>query len=266
VVVEQASEEGGNDFVAGKLDAIFLMGDSAPTQTVRTLLRTPEVQLYHFTQADAYVRRLTYLNKIVLPRGAIDFGHDLPAQDVALVGPGVELIAREGLNSAFSDLLLDVARQVHGRATLLARRDEFPAPLKREYPLSEDALKFYKSGKLITYDLVRSFWLASLINRILVAVVPIMLVLIPAIRFLPVIYRWSVQLRIYRCYRPLLRIERDAAAAPDRAQTEELVRRLDEIEADVQRLKVPASFAHQFYDLRNHIAFVRLRLRHAGPT
>jgi TRAP-type uncharacterized transport system substrate-binding protein len=264
VLVEQASEVAGNDFIAGKLDAIFLMGDSAPTQTVRTLLRTPEVQLYHFTQADAYVRRLTYLNKIILPRGALDFGRDLPAQDVALVGPAVELIAREGLNSAVSDLLLDVARDVHGRATLLARRGEFPAPLEREYPLSQDALKYYKSGRLFTYGLLRSFWLASFVNRILVAVVPIMLVLIPAIRFLPVVYRWSVQLRIYRCYRPLLRIERDAAAAPDRTQTEELLRRLDEIETDVQQLKVPASFAHQFYDLRNHIAFVRLRLR--NPT
>ena len=262
-LVEQASEEAAKDFQAGKLDAIFLMGDSAPTKLVGSLLRNEGVQLYNFTQADAYVRKLSYLNKIVLPQGAIDFSTNLPASDVALVGPAVELVARKGLNSSVSDLLLMVAQKVHGKAGMLAKRGEFPAPVEREFTLSEDALRYYKSGQGITYKLVNSFWLANLLNRLLVAIVPIILILIPAIRFLPVAYRWSVQLRIYRCYRPLLQLERDAVAPLAAVQVEELLGRLDAIEADVNALKVPASFASQFYDLRNHLAFVRERLKAA---
>ena len=262
-LVEQPSEEAGKDFLAGKLDAIFLMGDSMPATTLRTLLRAPDVQIYSFTQADAYVRRLSYLNKIVLPEGAFDLGRDLPVSDVTLIGPTVELIARRGLNSAVSDLLLSVAQQVHGKSSSLAKRGEFPAPLEHEFPLSDDALRFYKSGQGITYKLVASFWLANLINRLLVAIVPICLVLIPAIRFLPVAYRWSVQVRIYRCYRPLLRLERDAETPLTAARAGELLLRLDAIEAEANALKVPASFASQFYDLRNHLAFVRNRLKTA---
>lgn len=262
-LVEQPSEDAGKDFLAGKLDAIFLMGDSAPTSTVRALLRFYGVQLFSFTQADAYMRRFAYLNEIVLPQGAIDFSINLPAQDVTLVGPAVELIARKGLNSAISDLLLKVAQKEHGKAGLLAKRGEFPAPVKREFTLSADALRYYKSGQGITYDLVEQFWLANLINRLLVAIVPICLVLIPAIRFLPVVYRWSVQLRIYRSYRPLLRLERDAETPLTAARAAELLQRLDAIEAEVSALKVPASFASQFYDLRNHIVFVRNRLKAA---
>ena len=265
-LVEQVSEEAAKDFLAGKLDAIFLMGDSAPTSTLRTLLRAPEVQIYNFAQADAYVRRLSYLNKIVLPQGAIDLGLDLPGADVTLVGPAVELIAHKGLNSAVSDLLLDVAQKVHGRATILAKHGEFPAPVEREFTLSADALRYYKSGRGITYGLVESFWLANLVNRLLVAIVPIVLILIPAIRFLPVAYRWSVQIKIYRCYRPLLQLERDAETPLMPAHAEELLRRLDAIEAAVNALKVPASFASQFYDLRNHLAFVRQRLKAAVPA
>jgi hypothetical protein len=37
--------------------------------------------------------------------------------------------------------------------------------------------------------------------------------------------------------------------------------RLDHIEEAVNRMKVPASFADQFYGLRGHIVFVRTRLR-----
>ncbi|MCX6953667.1 MAG: ABC transporter substrate-binding protein [Verrucomicrobia bacterium] len=266
-LVQQPGESAGKDFQAGKLDALFLMGDSAPTQTLRALIRDPEVQVYSFTQADAYVRRLPYLNKISLPQGSFDFGRNLPPQDIVLLGPTVELIAREGLNSALSDLLLGVAQEVHGKSSgLIAKRGEFPAPLEHEFTLSDDALRYYKSGKGLTYKLVTSFWLASLINRLLVAIVPILLVLIPAIRFLPVAYRWSVQIRIYRCYRPLLQLERDAATTPSAAQTAELLKRLDAIERDVNALKVPASFASQFYDLRNHVTFVRRRLTAATPA
>ncbi len=262
-LVEQPSEEAGKDFLAGKLDAIFLMGDSAPAATLRTLLRAPEVQVYDFMQADAYVRRLPYLNKIILPRGAIDLGHNLPGEDLTLIGPGVELLARKGLNSAVSDLLLTIARDVHGKATVLAQLNEFPAALEREFKISADAKRFYRSGQGFTYDLIDSFWLANLVNRLLVAIVPFFLVLIPAIRFFPVLYRWSVQLRIYRSYRPLLRLERDAETPLTAAHVEELLKRLDAIEEEVNALKVPASFAQQFYDLRTHIVFVRQRLKGA---
>lgn len=40
----------------------------------------------------------------------------------------------------------------------------------------------------------------------------------------------------------------------------ELLQRLDNLEQAVKRMKVPASFADQFYELRGHISFVRDRL------
>jgi hypothetical protein len=100
---------------------------------------------------------------------------------------------------------------------------------------------------------------------VLVAIVPLALLLIPAIRLLPILYRWRIQLRIFRCYRPLLRIEEDAAAPLTRERVQELLHRLDEIEAAVNRVKVPASFAYQFYALQGDLAFVRKRLKAAVP-
>jgi len=260
------AEAAASALLGGQLDAVFLMGDSASVQTLRSLLRAPGVQLYNFTQADAYVRRFSYLNRIELPEGSIDLGKDLPAQNVALVGPTVELVARQGLNSALSDLLLEVAQEVHGKAGLLQKRGEFPAPLEHEIAISDDALRYYKSGKGFFYRNIESFWLASLLNRILVAIVPLVLVFVPAIRLLPVAYRWSIQLRIYRSYRPLLRLERDAFGPLTPERVQDLLQRLDAIEDDVHHLKVPASFASQFYELRGHLAFVRARLRTAVPA
>jgi len=218
-----------------------------------------------FAQADAYVRRYAYLDRMELPEGSIDLGKNLPAQDIVLIGPTVELVARKGLHPALSDLLLEAARQVHGKAGLLQKRGEFPAPLEHEFTISSDALRYYKSGKGFVYSSVESFWLASLLNRILVVFVPTLLVLIPAVRLLPILYKWRIRLQIYRRYRPLLRLERDAAGPLTRDKVQELLQRLDKIEEAVNRLKVPASFGDQFYGLRCHIAFVRDRLKMAAP-
>jgi len=258
------AEQSAKGLLDGSLDAVFLMGDSASIQTLRSLLVAPNVQLYSFSQADAYVRRFNFLNRMVLPEGSIDLGKDLPARDVALVGPTVELVARSDLNSALSDLVLEVAQQVHGRAGLLQKRGEFPAPLEHEFRISEDALRFYKSGKGYIYRAVGSFWLASLVNRLLVVLVPLLILLIPAVRFFPNAYRWTIQIRFYQCYRRLLHVERDITDKLTPEDQKALLTRIDEIELAVSRLKVPAYLADQFYGLKGHITFVRGRLRGAA--
>ena len=249
----------------GELDAAFLMGDSAPLPVLRELVRAPEVRLFNFTQAEAYVRRNSFLDKITLPQGLFDLGANLPAQDVTIVGPPIELVAREGLHSALIDLLIEVAKETHGRGGMLQKQGQYPAPMAQDIPLSEEALRYYKSGKGFFYRFIGSFWLASVLNRILVAVVPLVLLVIPALRLMPVAYRFSVMLRLYRCYRPLMRVERESYASPSADRTRELLQELDDLETAVNRLKVPASFADRHYWLRSHLLFVRDRLRGPRP-
>jgi len=86
------------------------------------------------------------------------------------------------------------------------------------------------------------------------------LVLIPGLKLLPAAYKFRMQLRIYRWYRSLLRVERDLFSEMTSGKRVELRERLDHIEESVNRMKVPASFANQFYALREHIGFVRERL------
>jgi TRAP-type uncharacterized transport system substrate-binding protein len=248
--------------LAGKVDAVFLMGDSASAQIMRNLLHAPGIQLYDVVQADAYIRRFSYLNKLTLPRGSIDFGKDEPSHDVHLIGPTVELVARAKLHPALSDLLLEAAREANGNASLLQHKGEFPAPLENEFKISPDAARYYKSGKTFLYRSL-PFWLASLVNRVLVAFVPMVLVLIPALRLIPTAYKWRIQLRIYRRYRALLKVERESYGELTNEKRTDLRQRLDHIEQAVSGMKVPASFANQFYGLREHIGFVRERLGEA---
>jgi hypothetical protein len=232
---------------------------------MKGLLLTPGVRLLNFTQADGYARRISYLNKLELPQGSLDFGKDIPPSDVYIVGPTVELLARPNLHPALCDLLIEAAQEVHGSASLLKRKGEFPAPLEHDYPISPEASRYYKSGKSFFYRWL-PFSLASIVNRVLVVFVPLLIVLIPGLRAIPAILKWRVRLQLYRRYRALLGVERELPGTLTRPQREQLLARLEEIEKSVNRMKVPASFADQFYGLRGDIAFVRERLSEPAPS
>jgi len=261
VLAEIDAEEAARSLMEGNLDAIFLMGDSASPQLMRQLLQTPQIHLFDFKQAEAYVRRFPYLNKLDLPRGSIDFGKDIPHHDVYLIGPTVEIIARRGLHPALSDLLIEAAHEVHGKAGIFKQRGEFPAPVEHEYPISDDATRYYKSGKGFLYRYL-PFWMASLLSRVIIVFVPMAVLMIPVLRTIPAVYRWRMRMRIYRWYRVLLSLEKDLVSDIGPGKRGELLGRLDDIESEVNRMKVPAAFADQFYVLRDHISFVRSRYLH----
>jgi hypothetical protein len=221
------------------------------------------IRLFDFVQGDGYVRRFRYLSKLELPPGSLDLGNNTPETPLTMIAPTVELIARSDLHPALSDMLIEAAREVHGRATLLQKTGEFPAPLEHEYRLSDDALRYYQSGKSFAYKHL-PFWLASLVDRALILLVPIVVLLIPGLKIVPWLYRWRISGRIYRRYGELMALEREASAQTTQEQRAELLKRLDEIEERVKTVKLPGSFADQLYVLRQHIGFVRNQINQAG--
>ena len=136
---------------------------------------------------------------------------------------------------------------------------EYPAPLERDFPLSSDAQRFYRSGTPFLYKQL-PFWLASLVDRFIVVLVPVVVILIPAFRLIPSLYRWRMRSRIYKWYGALMAIERDMLGEPTPERSEEIRKRLDAIQEAVNNLHPPVAFADQLYVLREHIRWVHHRL------
>ena len=264
-LLDLAGPDAAEALVARRVDAAFFMGDSAAPQIMRKLFQTPGIRLLDFAQAEGYVRRFRYLNKLELPMGSVDLGKNLPPQTINLIGPMVELIAREDLHPALSDLLIEAAHEVHGVATVLQKAGEFPVAKQQDIPISDDAVRYYKSGKGLLYRHL-PFWLASLADRMLVLLVPLLVLVIPGMRIAPALYRWRIGSRIYRWYGALLALERELRDHPEPQARAELHGRLDAIEQGVNRIKVPLSFAGEFYVLREHINFVRSKLHEGQET
>jgi hypothetical protein len=255
-LLEWDAEEAAKALAENKIEAAFVMSESASTDILHNLLRSKEIHLFHFKQANAYSRKIDFLNILDLPQGSIDLGLNIPPSDVALVGPMVELVAKKDIHPAISDLLIEAATQVHSKPGIFQRRGEFPAPIEHSIHVSEDADRYYKSGKTFLYR-VLPFWLASLLSRIFVVFLPTVVILVPALRSIPAFFRWRMQIKIRRRYRELLELEQDFLHEKDARKRAKMRDHFDRIEETVNKMNVRAAFADQFYGLRGHIDYVR---------
>jgi NMT1-like family len=245
--------------VSGEVDAAILNGDSATRALMLRLLKIPGISVLNFDEASAYTRLFPYLDEIDLPPGVLDLRRRIPANTIHLVSPTVEIVARSSLHPAISDLLIEAAQEIHGMPGLLQHAGQFPSLSAREYPISEDAQRYYKTGKSLLYRSL-PFWVASVVDRTLVLLVPLAVLLVPGLRLIPALYSWRVRSRIYRYYGSLIAIEREALKEPSREQRDALVQELDQIESALNELRMPLAYADAFYVLREHVGFVRSRL------
>lgn len=242
-------------FAKGEIDAAFVVG---PTQsaTVWSLLFTPGVKLMSLANADAYTRHFPYLSKIVLPRGAVDIGRDVPPADVTMVASTATLLVRDEIHPALVDLLMQAAAEVHGGPGVFQKPGDFPRPAAVGFPLSKEAERHYKSGKPFLQRYL-PFWAATLIDRLMVMLIPVVALLVPILRFAPTLYSWRIRSRIYRRYGELKFLEAELDQDPARHPRAEWLARLDKIDDDVHHLPTPLAFTDMLYTLRSHIELVR---------
>lgn len=258
-LLELAGEKAAAELIAGQIDAAFLMGDSVTTEIMKKLREDPDIEIANFSQADGYLRKFRFLSKLTLPEGAYDLGKNEPPRTLTLVGPTVELVARKDLHPALSDLLIGAAKEIHGGPGLYRNAGDYPAPLARDFPISPDAERYYKSGGHFLYQKL-PFWLANLIDRLLVVFVPLLVIVFPATKILPTMYRWWMRSRIYKWYGALMTIERQVLSNPNPEEQLKLIQKIDGIEKAVNAMKTPVSFADQLYVLRDHVRSVRQQL------
>ena len=248
----------------GRIDAlVFSSGPDA--LLVQMLLQTPGIKLFNFDQAEAYARRLPFLSHVVLPRGIVDLGRDLPPQDTHLIAPTATLVARADLHPALIELLVQAAGEIHGGAGWFQQQGQFPSARYTEIPVAREAAKFYKDGAPLLQRYM-PFWVANLFDRLWVVVVALAALIIPFSKVVPPLYVWRIKSRVYRGYGQLREVEQtlDQADGARRDQVcAQLLVRLDEIEAQVNRLSIPLAFADGLYGLRSHINFVRQRVLQA---
>ena len=104
------------------------------------------------------------LNKLVLPAGVVDLLMNRPPADVVLLAPKASLAVRTDLHPAIQHLLLSAAMQIYSQPGIFQKAGQFPAAELIDVPLSEEAQRFYKSGRPFLQNHL-PFWIATLVER-----------------------------------------------------------------------------------------------------
>jgi hypothetical protein len=104
------------------------------------------------------------------------------------------------------------------------------------------------------------FWLASIIDRMILLVLPLLVVLIPLMRMMPRLLRWRVQRKIFNRYKRVRQIELKLHASSPREELLAGQEELATMDKSLATLKLPISFVEELYNLRTNVSYVRARI------
>jgi TRAP-type uncharacterized transport system substrate-binding protein len=258
-LVVEDSETSGQRLANGDLDLMFMVG-SPDSPMLQKLITDQQIVLQSLGRANAYARQFGWLTALDLPEGTLDLKRNLPSQDLQLIAPTANLVAREDFHPALIALVLSAATEVHGDQRLLAGADRFPTAANSDFPLNSDAARFYRSGPPLLQRWL-PFWVANWIDRIKVMLVPLLALLLPISKILPPVYQWRIRRRILRWYKELKRIDLEIELEQPNAQRlRKLNTTINAIEKDVAQVDVPLSYSDQLYQLRLHITLLQNKL------
>ena len=241
----------------GDIDAALLVS-SYPAATVQTLANDPSLELMNLRYADALARRHRYLSVLTLPRGTFDIVGDVPREDIRLLSTRANLMMRQGFHPDLVRLLSIAAVTYFSPGSFFAEPDEFPNTVYTDLPVSREAKAYLEQVKNGNSQLDRylPFWLAAVIDRYLLFVVPLLLIFVPLLGRSPLAYQWYMRNKVTYWYKVVhkmeLRVENMQAPEIDAAIAE-----LEGLDDKLAReLNVSTGYMPDVYDLRTHIQYV----------
>lgn len=267
--------------LSGEYDVAFLILPPDSPKIFK-LMRTPGILLMNFSaEADAYVSRFPFLTKLVMNQGSVEFAPDIPSADITLLSTSAALVVRKSVHTAIQTLLADAVLDNprrgfdrDGEPILFHKSGDFPNVKDPEYAVPRDTLALYKTGDLplilrnmapLNAQMGIPFWVTALLHThgtsMLLLLIPILSIMVPLARILPMIYAWTVRRRLLVWYRQMQRLELQLDQSPTPSQLTEARDEVERLDISVSRIRVPIEFADQLYDLRGHIHQIRRRLQ-----
>ena len=251
--------EGVRALREGEVDVTVLVA-SPESPALREATSAPEISVMSFPRAETYSRLYPFLSRLVLPEGALSLAHDIPPRDVVLLAATTSLVVRPDFHPALSDLLLVTATRLHSRAGVFERPRQFPSPDLTDFPVSEDAQRFYRNGGPPFLARYLPFWTATLVDRMKIMLLPLVALLFPLFKIVPPTYRWRIRRKIFRWYRVVQAADM-ALAEPQSAEAlDRILAQLDAAEREVRQIEIPLAYSDAHYHLRLHFDMVRAKV------
>ena len=225
------SHEAAEQLIAGEIDALCLM-DGIDSPNVQKLLAREDIHVANFAYAPAYVKKLPFLNTVVIPMGALDIAGDKPERDIQMLASTVTLLVESDMHPAIQQLFLLAGDKIGNEIDqLFADPEFFPAYVDHAVTLSPVAKRFYENGPPSFRDSL-PLWLVNYVDRIWLLLLGAFAVIFPLTKMFPGYRRMRATILTNHAYEELNRIEHRLPSVETLGDLQQIIDELNALEAD----------------------------------
>lgn len=243
---------------AGEVDASIWV---APPDSivVNEFLRDESLALLSIERIQAYRAQFPYLSALPIGKGSIDLAENIPSEDHVVLAGAANMIVRNELHPNLVRLLSQVIDEVHSPVGIFEDAEQFPSSDFVEITLHEEAQRYLREGETF-FESSFPFVLASILDRFIIVLIPLIPLLYPLIRGLPPVYNIAIRRRVTRWYSTLHEIDQKK----NTLQANEIDAELAKLDELMQTLLAqpapPLVWMGEFYNLQLHINLVAERI------
>lgn len=253
---EYSFKESAEKLIAGKLDAVFIV-DNYQSDIVQTLLGTKDIKIVNFPLADAYLKKLPFLHKLVIPRGSINLDSVHPSEDITILASTTTLLIEKGTHPAIQWSFLLAAKHFgSSENTFFTKPGYFPKNLDQGFPLSDIAERFYDHGVPTVFGYL-PFWLASLIENIWAYLLAFFVVIFPLYKFFAKVRQFPTVHLMNQMFINFRELDEAVELARNKEDLIEISKVADLYEREISENWIYSTNARFYFNLKNALAAVR---------
>lgn len=248
-LIQLTHQKAVEEFTNGNLDAVFIV-DGIDAPNIQKLLAMPDTKIYNFDLIDAYVKKLPFLQKVVVPRGSIDIPTVFPANDTDLLSSTVTLLVESTTHPVHQWLFLMAARQIsNDRNQFFASPGYFPAYLDQSIPLSVEAKQYYSTGLPTIFEYF-PLAIASLLDSAWVLLITMIALVYPLFKFFSNWRGFPSKKLLGDYWQDIREIEEDLVDAKTPEELEHYLAEINDLEKDIRSRWFDDSELGGFYSMR----------------
>ena len=246
--------------LAGQIDAMAIV-DGFESPTIQDILAHPEIHIFDFAYAEAYVKRMPYLAMVMIPRGSLNLVKLDPPNDIHMIASTITLLVEKTMHPALQHLFLQAAVSVGQESeSFFDRADLFPAYIDKSIPLSPVAERYYDKGAPWLTGYV-PFWVVNYVDRMWLLALGVFAVVLPLFRLVPNYRLFRSRQLISDAYDELKLIEDRMYAATSIEQLNYLLERLNQLDGELENVWVSSDETNRFYTMKNALGLVRREIQ-----
>ena len=253
---ELPNKDAAEQLLAGNLDAAFIV-DNYESQTVQKLLKGKDIKIMNFPLADAYLKHLPFLQKLVVPKGSIRLDTVYPSEDTTILATTTTLLVEKRMHPAIQWAYLIGAKEIGTRSdTFFAKAGYFPKNLEQSFPLSTVAQRFYDQGVPGVFSYF-PLWLASVIDQIWVYVLSLFLVVYSAYTVLTSVRLFPSVFLMNNMFLSLRELDEAETKAATKEQIQDIADALEIYEKEIYENWIVEKNSRFYFNLKNALTGVK---------